>query len=132
MWYKECQNIFDEDQSFKIENFKDRNLINSQIKALESIAGTLEYCSRLVHQTQRGARSVANQIRENKKISSFPPVVELLQQADKVAMDSPNKFAELCKQAAHELDLRIKRLIELRSDFSKGPANILKPKKGLF
>jgi len=132
MWYKQCQNMFDTDQSFKIENFRDRNLVNSQIKALESLASTLDYCSKLVHQTQRGARNVAKQIRENKKISSFPAVIDLLQQADKLAMDSPNKFAELCKRAADELGLKIKRLTELRSDFSKGPTNIMEPRKGLF
>lgn len=132
MWYKQCQSFFDEDQSFKIENFQDRNLVNFQIKSLEAMANTLDYCARLVYQTQRGARSVANQIKDNKKISSFPTVIDLLSQADKVAMDSPVKFAELCKKASFELNKRIKRLFELRKDFSDGPANVYKPKKGLF
>lgn len=132
MWYKQCQQMFDKDQTFKIENFKDRNLVNEQIKSLEVIANTLDYCSKLVYQTQRGARSVANKIKDNKKISSFPPVIELLAQADKVAMDSPAKFAELCIKAAKELDKRITKLVELRKGFSQGPINIFKPKKGLF
>ena len=132
MWYKQCQSFFDEDQSFKIENFTDRNIANAQIKYLESMANTLDYCARLVYQTQRGARNVANQIKDNKKISSFPPVIELLTQADKVALDSPGKFAELCKKAAYELDKRIGRLKELRKEFSNGPINIYKPKKGLY
>jgi len=132
MWYKQSQSFFNEDKSFKIEDFKDRNLVNSQIKALEAMANTLDYCARLVYQTQRGARSVANQIKENKKISSFPVVIDFLVQADKVAMDSPIKFAELCKKAAFELDKRITNLIKLRKEFSDGPANIYKPKKGLY
>ncbi len=132
MWYKKCQQFFDEDKSFKITDFNDRNLVNAQIKSLEDMAQTLDYCSKLVYQTQRGARGVVNQIRANKKISSFPKIIDILNQADKVAMDSPSKFATLCSQAVGELDRRIKRLLELRKEFSDGPSNIFKPKKGLY
>lgn len=132
MWYRKSQQIFDENQSFKIDNFSDRNLVNSRIESLTGIADMLDYCARLVYQTQRGARGVVAELRANKKISSFPLVVELLEQADKVAMDSPPKFADLCKEAAMELDRRISKLIELREQFADGPINKLKPKKGLF
>jgi hypothetical protein len=132
MWYKKSQQIFDGNESFKIDNFSDRNLVNSRIQSLTGIADMLDYCARLVHQTQRGARGVVAQLRANKKISSFPIVIELLEQADKVAMDSPLKFADLCKKAAMELDRRISKLSELREEFADGPSSYLKPKKGLF
>jgi len=132
MWYKICQQMFDPEQSFKIDNFADRNLINEKIRDLSDIADMLDYCSKLVYQTQRGARSVAAQIRNNKKVSSFPSVIEILEQADQLAMDSPPKFAELCKNAAFELDQRINKLKSLRKEFADGPVNYLKPKKGLF
>lgn len=132
MWYKKSQKVFDENQSFKIDNFSDRNLVNSRIESLIGIADMLDYCARLVYQTQRGARRVVAELRANKKISSFPIVIELLDKADNVAMDSPSKFADLCKQAAMELDRRISKLIELREEFADGPSNYLKPKKGLF
>jgi len=82
MWYKICQQMFDPEQSFKIDNFADRNLINEKIRDLSDIADMLDYCSKLVYQTQRGARSVAAQIRNNKKVSSFPSVIEILEHAD--------------------------------------------------
>jgi hypothetical protein len=132
MWYKLSQKIFDPDNFFKIDNFKDRNLINEQIRSLNNIAETIKYCSKLVYQTQRGARSVANKIRNNKKISSFPTIVDLLEQADKIAMDSPAKFAALCESAANEIYIRVKKLTKLRQDFSDGSPDILNPKKGLF
>lgn len=132
MWYKKSQQMFDENQSFKIDNFSDRNLVNSRIESLTGIADMLDYCARLVYQTQRGARGVVAELRANKKISSFPIVIELLEQADKVAMDSPSKFADLCKEAAIELDRRISKLVELREEFSDGPKDYIKPKKGLF
>lgn len=132
MWYKICQQIFDPEQSFKIDNFSDRNLINARIKDLSDLADMLDYCARLVYQTQRGARNVASQIRNNKKVSSFPNVVDILDKADQLAMDSPSKFAELCKDAAFELDQRINKLKAMRKEFAAKPVNYLKPKKGIF
>jgi len=131
MWYKPAQKIFDKEETFKIKDFQDRNLLNAQIRSLEQMSELLNYCSQLVYQTQRGARSVAAQIRDNKKISSFPNIVMLLEKADKIALDSPAKFAELCKEASFELDVRIKKLVKVREDFVKDE-DPNKIKKGLF
>lgn len=132
MWYKKSQQMFDDNQSFKIKDFSDRNLINSKIQSLRNASDLLDYCARLVYQTQRGARKVVADLRSDKKMSSFPNVIEILERADLVAMDSPSKFADLCKEASSEINRRIAKLIELREEFSEGPRNYLKPKKGLF
>jgi len=133
MWYKESQKMLDNEDIFPIRNFSDRNIVNAQIKSLQDISGMLNYCSRLVYQTQRGARSVVSQIMSNKKVSSFPVVIQILNEADKIALDSPSKFASLCNEAAFEVTRRVGKLIKLREDFTKGETNDpFKPKKGLF
>jgi len=132
MWYKIAQKTFNYEETFSIKDFSDRNLLNAKVRALQDMSNMLRYCSQLVYQTQRGARGVVSQIRTNKKISSYPGIIMILDQADKIALDSPIKFADLCKQAAFELDLRIKKLIQIRKDFAAGETDPLKPKKGLF
>lgn len=135
MWYAQSQKaekMFTPEQTFLIENFTDRNLINAQIRSLEDISSLLSYCSQLVFQTQRGAQGVVAKIRQDKKVSSFPNVLEILDKADKLALDSPPRFAELCKTAAFEIDLRIGKLIKLRKDYGAGIKDLSKPQKGLF
>lgn len=134
MWYKKSQKMFDKDDAFKIDDFEDRNLINEQIRSLDDFSSMLSYCSRLVFQTQRGAKGVVSQIINNKKMSSFPSVIMLLVEAEKVAMDSPPKFSEFCVSASIELQKRIDKLKNLRKEFSqtKNKVNKLQPKKGLF
>jgi hypothetical protein len=134
MWYTLAQEKKPKlkDNGFVIEDFSDRNIVNAQIRALEDISDLLRYCSQLVYQTQRGARGVVAKIRSNKKVSSFPIVIEILDQADSIALDSPARFADLCKSAAFELDQKVKKLIKLRNDFSHGLLDPSKPKKGLY
>ncbi len=119
MWYIFSNNLFDDQASFGIKNFEDRNLINHQIRSLKKLNNLLRYCSKLVFQTQRGARRVVEQIRMSKKVSSFPSVIAILEEADKVALDSPYKFEILCQQAAIELDKKISKLIQTREDFAR-------------
>jgi hypothetical protein len=132
MWYKESQSNFNYDETFAIKNFADRNLVNEKIRSLQDIANMLRYCSELVYQTQRGARSVVSEIRKGKKMSSYPSILLILDQADAIALDSPSKFSELCVRASFEIDNRAKKLIRLREDFAYKNDNKDKIKKGLF
>lgn len=136
MWYKQSQKepppMFDKEEVFRINDFADRNLINEKIRSLQSMSDTLMYCAQLVFQTQRGARSVVSQIRNSKKLSSFTNIITILDKADKLALDSPYQFGELCKAASLEIDIRVDKLIQIRKDFAKNDYDPTKPQKGLF
>lgn len=116
-WYK---------TSIEISNFDDRNLVNARIHNLEKLAKLLEYASRLVHQTQRRARELVQGAIRDKRLSSFPVIKDILSSADKIALDSPNRFEDLCKRAVDEIKDRIDDLKVERHTFTHGD----KPKKG--
>jgi hypothetical protein len=104
----------------KIENFEDRNAVNATIRRLVAFAETLKYASKLIFQTARGARAMVSEVTANKVLSSFPDVVRMLEEADKIALDDPRKFADICKDAARELYNRVSELETERSEFTRG------------
>jgi hypothetical protein len=104
----------------KIENFEDRNAVNATIRRLITFAETLKYASKLIYQTARGARAMVSEIASNKVLSSFPDVVNKLDEAHKVALDDPRKFADICKDAATELYNRVSDLEDERTQFTRG------------
>lgn len=118
-WYKRAQSI---------ETFRERNLLNARIHHLEEIAEHLKYAADLVYQTQRGARGMVQRVLVDKRISSFPDIKHVLNEADKIAMDSPRRFAEYVLRGVDELHKRIKRLKADRKDATKKGL----PRKGLF
>ena len=102
----------------KIENYEDRNQVNATIHTLITFADTLKYAAKLIFQTARGARKMIAELSSNKTLSSFPEVVDLLDEADKIALDDPRKFADICKQAAIEIKNKIADLEEERTEFT--------------
>jgi hypothetical protein len=103
----------------KLNTFDDRNRINTTIQKLVSVAETLKYAAKLIYQTARGARAMVKQIANSKVLSSFPDVVEVLETADRIALDSPKDFADYCHMAAEKLDERIVDLEEERKTFTQ-------------
>lgn len=87
-----------------VEDFESRNRANRSIHRLSELSEFLAYASELVHMTNRGARRMVSQIRQNKTLSTYPEIEEVLRQADLVALDSPGKFAVYCKAAAEAID----------------------------
>jgi hypothetical protein len=59
-------------------------------------------------------------------MSSYPIVVEILEQADLVALDSPKKFADLCREAANRMQSIKESLLEQRENFGKQESERLK------
>lgn len=100
-WYKLSQTI---------TTFEERNITNARIHHLEDVQETLKYASDLVYQTQRGARGIVHVLLVDKVLSSFPDVKDVLTAADKIAMDSPRRFAEYCLRAVDDLDRKVKKL----------------------
>jgi len=101
-WYTEAQS---EDRTFD-----DRNRINRNIRTLEIISKKLFYAAKLVHQTQRGARKLVDEITREDILSSYPILTEALLVADNFALDSPIKFAEACYAGMDEIVIRIGKL----------------------
>ena len=107
-WYKVSQQIHD---------FQDRTQVNERIRALEKIADMIAYAGKLVFQTARGSRKVIDQIIDNKKMSSFEEVQEMLRQASELALDNPFKCANICSTASKKLLYKIKGLENNRRKF---------------
>ena len=116
-WYKRSQ------ADFSMDSFEDRNRLNDKIQKLEGIAAMLSYASRLIFQTQRGARILVQQAMTEKSLSSYPSIIEVLGQADNVALDSPYKFADYCLEIMDQIVIRAKNLKKQRKDWTneKGP-----------
>ena len=106
-WYKTAQLSQNLVEVQQIHNLQDRNRLNAKIHHLDKIRSILVYAAKLVHQTQRGARLVLQDVIADKRMSSYPKVKNVLNEANKVAMDSPNKFAKICKQGIFEVEDRI-------------------------
>jgi hypothetical protein len=100
-----------------IDDFSDRNLVNHSIDRLEKVSETLLYCAELIYQTGRGARKMVSQISASKIMSTYPDVVDMLDAANRIALDSPKKFAELCEAAAKKLQSQAMHLKDERSLF---------------
>jgi hypothetical protein len=107
-WYK---------NAFELNNFTDRNAINSRIHLLRDMFDQLKLNARVVWQNATDARKFNFAIANHKAMSSYPTIRGVLLEADDVALDSPSRFATLCFTAADEIDARIKKLVENREDF---------------
>ena len=113
-----------------IKTFDDRNRLNSRIRHLEKLIGKLEYASKLIYQTQRGARGIVKGILADKRLSSFPSIKNVLAKADDAAMDSPRRFAGYCMTGSEEIIKRIGLLKKERKRFVDEELGL--PPKGLF
>tara|TARA_Y100000034_G_C6798041_1_gene357828 strand:- start:456 stop:836 length:381 start_codon:yes stop_codon:yes gene_type:complete len=103
---------------FDIQDFDDRNVVNSNIMFLETVIEYLTKLAKVVFQDGRLARSVNSKIVNHKKISSYPKVKEVLRAADKIALDSPWKFAAFCHIGIYEIDKKLSQLKIDRDEFS--------------
>jgi hypothetical protein len=114
----------------QIRNFEDRNQYNDIIRRLRAFADSLGYASKLIYMTARGARQMVAELNDHKAMSSFPNIQGVLRQADRVALDSPDKFARCCIAAAEMLMHIADDLEEQRHAFLEGD-EADKVKKGL-
>ena len=89
---------------------QERNILNARIRHLVVMSERLRYSADLIYQTQRGARGVVQRVIADKRLSSFPEIKSVLSEADKIAMDSPKRFAEFVLKGADEIDKRIRKL----------------------
>lgn len=115
-WYKESQASYE--TAFDMETFEDRNIVNERISFFRSVVKTLNKIGRVVFQDARAAKMINYGLANDKTLSSYPKIQDLMFEADGVALDSPWKFSQYCGEAAYQLDLRIKGLEKARRDFT--------------
>jgi len=102
---------------FDLHFFDDRNVLNNNVKFFLLAREYLKKLAKLVFQNGRLAKSINNQIMQHKKISSYPQIRDVLIEADKIALDSPWKFAAFCQIAMDEIDKKVFQLEKERIEF---------------
>lgn len=112
------------------KDFSERNFINNKIRTLEDMKRDLDYLGKLIFQSGTNAKNGNLKIVTSKEITSFPLIHDILIEADEVALDSPWKFQDLCKQAVGYIVKEINSLKKQREDFINGGEK--KVKKGLI
>jgi len=102
-----------------INNFTDRNLVNDKIHYFEKISDRIYYMGKIAFQSQLDAKKEAYAIAQEKTMTSYPDIVDILSRAERIALDSPWKFRELCAMALTEVDIRLKTLVKERKRFTE-------------
>ena len=96
-------------------DFSDRNLLNDRIDTLKMLTVTLDKLSKLAVHTQMGTKGVLREVLEAKTLTTYPMIQQLIESAEKICMDSPQKAAQLCKQASEQIVHRVSKLEKERT-----------------
>jgi len=99
------------------ETFEDRNLINQKINKFQDMHRIMIRLAEVVFQDKVAAKNMNYKILSDKILSSYPIVQDLLIEADNICLDSPWKFAAICKEASLRIDGFIKTLQQERNSF---------------
>ena len=103
----------------QLNDFDDRNAVNQKIRNLKELSSKIRSASKIAYQTQRNTKIMLSKVKSNKILSSYPSVLELLENAIKVSLDSPKATQFYADAAADEIDVRIYSLERARSDFTQ-------------
>lgn len=106
-WYRKAQ-------AFEPRSLEDRNLLNEKIRFFGELRDTLEKLAKVVFQDGMYAKDTSYKLANDKKMSSYPAIRDVLLEADRIALDSPWRFSDLCKEAYEELGFKIKQLEKQR------------------
>ena len=107
-WYK---------LSLKLDTLSDRSILNDRIKRFKDIVVILDKMKKMVFQNAPGARDEIQKIIKDKKLTSFPHIVDILHKADDKALDNYKEFASICGEAVEKFYREIKKMEKERSDF---------------
>jgi hypothetical protein len=89
---------------------EDRNPLNQKIEYFEQIEKELEKISKVVFQDGKFAKDFSYKLANEKEMSSYPNLQEMFLEADRVALDSPWKFASICADAADAIHRKIAQI----------------------
>ena len=101
----------------RISNLGDVNWVNKHIRSLKEIAGTLSFIRDSLQRNPSGARKILEDMVSNKKISSFPKIVELLSMAEKKVLDNHQTSKKLIEDGIGFLYSEIKEIELERNRF---------------
>ena len=108
-WYKQSQVQHP-------QSLEDRNVINETIRFLEAAKDHVEDLAKVVFQSGYAAKGEAFKLAMDKKMTSYPRLQDLLLEADKTALDSPWRFADICYDVSDELVKRIRQAQKVRKN----------------
>lgn len=102
-WYKQSQ-------AFEAKTLDDRNVINEKISFFEELDQMLEKMAKVVFQDGYHVKELTYKIANDKKMSSHPTLRDKLLEADRVALDSPWKFSQICLDCSDDIKIKISKL----------------------
>ena len=105
-WYKDHVRI----------DFKKRNMLNHQIKVFDEMSNNVVKLSKIVFQSATTAKKNNLKLIDDKFLSSYPIIRDVLIEADQVALDSPWKFSNLLREVQDMIIIKIGNLKQERKD----------------
>jgi len=108
-WYKQS----------KLETFIDRNRLNERIKSFKQLAAQLKYLQKYIFQNAPDAKQFVEGLVKDKRISSFPRIIDKLRQAGRIALDNYNSFAILCQDILDDVVREVSKMEKERESFVK-------------
>jgi len=105
-WYKDHVRI----------DFKKRNMLNHQIKVFDEMSNNVVKLSKIVFQSATTAKKNNLKLIDDKFLSSYPIIRDVLIEADQIALDSPWRFSNLLKEAQNMIIIKIGNLKQERKD----------------
>jgi hypothetical protein len=106
-WYKKAQMQHPKDMD-------DRNVLNDKIHFFEDLGEQVRKLSKVVFQDGVYAQNATLKIATDKKLSSHPELQDLMIEANRIALDSPWKFADICLMTVEQIEKRIADTKRLR------------------
>ena len=108
-WYKQA----------KLDTFIDRNRLNDRIRAFKILARKLKYIQKYVVQNAPHAKKFVEDLAKDKRISSFPHIVQKLLAASKIALDNYKTFASMCQEIMDDVVTEVGKMEKERDTFVK-------------
>lgn len=108
-WYKQAQMQYPKDMN-------DRNVLNDKIHFFEFLQKEIGNLAKIVFQDGVYAQNATLKIVSDKKLSSHPELQDLMTEANRIALDSPWKFADICLMTVEQIEKRIIDTKKIRTE----------------
>jgi len=102
-------NWFKKAELFRKPNLEDRDTLNYKIRFLEDLQSSISDLKKIVFQDARYVKTSTFKIANNKATSSYPTIQDLLMQAERIALDSPWSYGNICSQVEAEAEKHIRK-----------------------
>lgn len=104
--------------AFKIENLEDRRIIIDRIKYMNQCISDLNRAKELIQQNAPGVQNKIKDMLDDKRLSSYPTIINSLKYANSIARDSYQKFKKEADVAIVQLEKIIYDLENERKKFN--------------